>query len=177
MFDAETDKATPETTGEGFTSGSTYSVAGMTLYLACRSYAKRGTLEEFQRIADRVIREFWNDDGEYQDTNDGEACREALKRLHDIPPSPKAGGGGHERRAKSEVAQGQMTLAVPARPHSRTTRDIQSILAVEPTIAKGLLEMRKTHDGRVWGSVCWHELDGMDRDGTIARLDTSRVAI
>lgn len=209
MFDAQQDDKPDTTSSEGSTS-SGYSVAGMTLYLACRSYAKRGTREEFERITQRVIREYWNEEVTYDDAeakpavsdkdhkytasasspvtkhqfrstdagltnDDGEAAcclPDQGQKEHALPSSPQASGGGQKSRAQGSDAQGQSRPASPARPPIKPNpaRGLTSIASIQPVIEKGLLEMRKTHDGRVWGSVGWHELDGMDHDGVIARL-------
>lgn len=79
---------------------------------------------------------------------------------------PDRGGEGHAPDARKHP----LSLAQPVREPSRTERGISSIKLVQSTIQKGLLELRKTADGKAWGSVCWHELEGMDRDGSIARL-------
>jgi hypothetical protein len=78
---------------------------------------------------------------------------------------------GHIRGANL----GHLPAAQPVREPSRTERGLSSIKLVQSTIQKGLLELRKTSDGRSWGAVGWHELDGMDRDGAIARLIKSGV--
>jgi hypothetical protein len=114
---------------------------------------------------------------------------------HALASSSNPSGDGQKRRAQdghSEPAlsagaqlrggEGRLGVASNSRPlgalpvrDASTKRGLVSIKSVQPTIKQGLLEMKKTADGRAWGSVGWHELDGMDRDGAIARLVKQQV--
>jgi hypothetical protein len=89
-----------------------------------------------------------------------------------IPAGPQLRGGEGRLRAADKI--GQRAHVLPVRD-ANTKRGLTSIKAVQPTIKQGLLELKKTTDGRAWGSVGWHELDGMDRDGAIARLVKQQV--
>jgi hypothetical protein len=91
-----------------------------------------------------------------------------------LSPSRRVPGRGGEGQT-SFVTSDHSSRALPVREPSRTERGLSSIKLVQSTIQKGLLELRKTADGRAWGSIGWHELDGMDRDGAIARLIKSGV--
>lgn len=73
------------------------------------------------------------------------------------------------REGRPPYASGHTSNALPVRD-ADTKRGLKSISAIQSTIKQGLIELKKTTDGRPWGSVGWHELDGMDRDGAIARL-------
>lgn len=87
-----------------------------------------------------------------------------------------AGHSGEAVRPQS-TPSGQLTSASPQPYHqSRTRRGITAITSSQESIKKGYLILMKTSDGRAWGSVGWHELDGMDRDGSVARLIKSKVA-
>lgn len=86
------------------------------------------------------------------------------------PSSSNRGREGQLSGARS----GQLIPALPVRD-ADTKRGLKSISAIQSTIKQGLIELKKTTDGRPWGSVGWHELDGMDRDGAIARLVKQNV--
>ena len=62
-----------------------------------------------------------------------------------------------------------ISRATQSLPPARTARGLAAILSTQKTIKDGLIFIAKTSDGRPWGSVCYHELAGMKRDGTIAR--------
>lgn len=82
-----------------------------------------------------------------------------------------------EANRTQPMPSGRLQSASPLPyPHSRTRRDLTVIGKTQDSIKKGYLILMKTSDGRAWGSVGWHELDGMDRDGSIARLIKSKVA-
>lgn len=68
-----------------------------------------------------------------------------------------------------------VTPAAPP-PSLRPKRDFAAIMSAQPTIARGYLDSRITSDGRKWGDVGWHELDGMTRDGAVARALKDHVA-
>lgn len=98
--------------------------------------------------------------------------------------------------ASSSVPSGQGTIASPASPvrdgtgqhrvdlHTANARPVtkpnparQGVSAsIQSTIAKGLMQRTKTSDGRPWAVVGYHELDGMDRDGVVARLIKRSIA-
>lgn len=59
--------------------------------------------------------------------------------------------------------------AINPMPPARTTRGLAAIMSTQKTIKDGFIFIAKTSDGRPWGAVCYHELAGMKRDGTIAR--------
>ena len=76
------------------------------------------------------------------------------------------------------IASGAIGLephATPVRDPANTKRTYTVMKLVEGTIQKGLLDRHKTADGRLWGNVGFHELDGMDRDGVLAREIKRRV--
>lgn len=44
-------------------------------------------------------------------------------------------------------------------------------------VAKTVLDKIKTHDGRVWGDIGAHELDGMHRDGVMAQAIKNKIGV
>lgn len=90
------------------------------------------------------------------------------------PSSSNREGEGH----RGGVSAGHHGVALPVREPARpsnTTRGLASITAAQDAIKRGYLIIMKTSDGRPWGKVGWHELDGMGRDGTIAKLIKAKV--
>lgn len=89
------------------------------------------------------------------------------------PPSSNRDVEGHMTSANHS----QIRLATPvARPSPvRSARGLAAIASTQITMKRGYLLIHKTSDGRSWGNVGWHELDGMKRDGAIARLLKERV--
>lgn len=81
--------------------------------------------------------------------------------------SPPRDGAGHSSVVNHRP--GARPVREPYLP-GRSTRGLASIVATQRTMRSGLLFLTKTSDGRAWGDVGWHELDGMDRDGAIARI-------
>lgn len=91
-------------------------------------------------------------------------------------------GGQHARDTRHELASASPTPRDDASQssfdtHSRTARaarepsaaDLAAAAHVGRAAALTVLDTRKTSTGQPWGDVGAHELDGMDRDGTIAR--------
>jgi len=68
----------------------------------------------------------------------------------------------------SEAGRPLPVLKEPS-PAQRTATRVVSISASK-TALKTALDTHKTSDGRAWGDVGVHELDGMERDGTMAKL-------
>lgn len=50
-------------------------------------------------------------------------------------------------------------------------------LAIKTKLAQSVLDRAKTSDGRAWGDVGAHELDGMDRDGALARAIKVHIGV
>jgi hypothetical protein len=96
-------------------------------------------------------------------------------RLVPLSPSSNRGGEGHHVRAKTS---GQELPALPVREPvvPNKPRGLTAIASTTSTIQRGLLQLTRTSDGRAWAAIGWHELDGMGRDGAIARLVKARVA-
>jgi hypothetical protein len=63
--------------------------------------------------------------------------------------------------------------ARPVREPSASDRAAASRVAAQ--IAVTIFDRAKTADGRPWGNVGAHELDGMDRDGALARAVKARL--
>jgi hypothetical protein len=94
---------------------------------------------------------------------------------NDLAPSRRVPDRGGEGQGLGASLVGQGRTALPAATSSRTERGLSSIALVQHTIQKGLLQLRKTADGRAWASIKWHELYGMRGDGGIADLILKRA--
>lgn len=84
------------------------------------------------------------------------------------PPSFNRGGGGQTIYASSR----QVTDAIPAREPKPQRAAIDfgaASVAIKTKLAQSALDRVHTSDGRPWGDVGAHELDGMGRDGALAQ--------
>lgn len=61
------------------------------------------------------------------------------------------------------------------REPSKTSLD--AVSRIKSIVAQTVLDRTKTSDGRAWGDVGAHELDGMERDGKLAKLIQSRIGV
>lgn len=79
---------------------------------------------------------------------------------------PSDGAGHHNRGSLGQAAR-------PVREPS--AQDRAAGARVAQAIAITVFDRVKTSDGRPWGNVGAHELDGMDRDGTVARIVKAKL--
>ena len=81
-------------------------------------------------------------------------------------PSPPNGApeGQCERVSPIPAAQARQPIHKP-----RSAADIKASIEIERSSAKTILATMLTSDGMPWGEVGFHELDGMQRDGSIAQ--------
>jgi hypothetical protein len=105
----------------------------------------------------------------------GATANELIALIKEIA-AERSGAGYGVSRDHSIVAPGGepeaiavLPKAAERMPPARTARGLSAILSTQKTIKDGFIFIAKTSDGRPWGSVCYHELAGMRRDGTIAR--------
>lgn len=85
--------------------------------------------------------------------------------------SPKVDGSGQNVNAQSRLKSN----AAPVRPPLNLTGDIA--LNAKTTLALSVFDRIKTSDGRAWGDVGAHELDGMARDGAMAKALKDRLGV
>jgi hypothetical protein len=90
-------------------------------------------------------------------------------------PSPRVPDHSERGHAFGADNSGRSLTATSRCEPSRTERGLSSIKLVQTTIQKGLLQLRKTSDGRSWASIRWHELYGMRGDGGIADIILKRA--
>lgn len=79
-------------------------------------------------------------------------------------------GGVTQPEPEHQLPRGR-SAAMPG----NARRGLSVITSVQSTVRQGLLHQTKTSDGRAWAAVGYHELDGMDRDGAVARLIKRRI--
>lgn len=94
-----------------------------------------------------------------------------------LPSSPSRGGEGQKHGAK----EGQLAGALPVREPKPIRAPVnlggQHSIALKTDLANTVLDRVKTSDGRAWGDVGAHELDGMDRDGALARAVKAHLGV
>lgn len=87
---------------------------------------------------------------------------------HSRCASPSPPNGAPEGRGLLDA----QTFGAPARQpihKPRSAADIKASIEIERSSAKTILATMLTSDGMPWGEVGFHELDGMQRDGSIAQ--------
>jgi hypothetical protein len=92
----------------------------------------------------------------------------AVKGLGSLasPSSSNRGGDGLVRHAN------HLDIAGPVREPKPQRAAIDfgaASVAIKTKLAQSVLDRAKTSDGRSWGDVGAHELDGMSRDGALAK--------
>jgi hypothetical protein len=102
-----------------------------------------------------------------QPVGGGEAIIGVPKGQRETAASPSSSRGEGDHRGGAPERQ-----ALPVSPvrESTTKRGLASIISIQASLKGGLLQITKRSDGILWAKTGWHELDGLDRDGTIARL-------
>lgn len=73
------------------------------------------------------------------------------------------------------VGDAQVGVARPVREPSEGQRS--AMVAVAKAAAVTILDRVKTSDGRPWGNVGAHELDGMARDGALAKAIVGKLGV
>lgn len=89
------------------------------------------------------------------------------------PASPFRDGAGQQGCAST----GQQSGAGPVAIREPSPAFRRAAAGVAKAVAITVLDLTKTSDGRAWGDVGAHELDGMARDGAIARAVRARLGI
>jgi hypothetical protein len=136
--------------------------------MAMLEFKKRGGGYDRARIIlDRVY-------GRGEKNDDAGSVEEVPDKGHavyDPASSPKASGFDQSDRAQP----GQMSVVKPVRPPIDLTGPIA--LGMKNVLAKSVFDRVKTSDGRSWGDVGAHELDGMSRDGVMAKAIKSHIGV
>lgn len=87
---------------------------------------------------------------------------------HSSSASPSPSNGAPDGQTNDNAQR----IAAPARQpiqKPRSAADIKAAIEIERSSAKTILATMLTSDGIPWGDVGFHELDGMQRDGSIAQ--------
>lgn len=102
---------------------------------------------------------------------DGEALSTVLngQSPNASPSSPNCGREGW----LADAVNGHSPDAAPVRKQNQP-RKLAALAASQEVVKRGYLILMKTSDGRPWGKVGYHELDGMVRDGDVARRVKAR---
>ena len=136
------------------------------LYMAMLEFKKKGGgYDRARMILDRAYgRGLTNDDAE-----NSAPLSERTASSISIASSPQASGMGHSVHAHPRHSR----PAVPARTPLNLTGDVA--LGVRNVLAQSVFDRVKTNDGRAWGDVGAHELDGMSRDGAFAMALKNKI--
>jgi hypothetical protein len=105
--------------------------------------------------------------------NDDEGTEEALPqgRTGNVPSSSSNADGGTSNRVSKDH-----TFRVPPSAPRLNLYGATSLIA-KNAAAQSIFDKIKTSDGRAWGDVGAHELDGMERDGTFARAIKKHIGV
>lgn len=101
---------------------------------------------------------------------EGEEAIDTLPQGH-LPnasaPSFSSGRDGHQMRAHERLPPAAIPVREPKQ--QRTPIDFGAAsVAIKTKLAQSVMDRLHTSDGRAWGDVGAHELDGMSRDGALA---------
>ena len=86
--------------------------------------------------------------------------------------------GGEGRIADAQESHSRCALPVREPKPQRAAIDFgEAAHAIKTRLAQTVLDRVKTSDGRAWGDVGAHELDGMWRDGALARAIRDHIGV
>lgn len=80
------------------------------------------------------------------------------------------------RNGQGPCALRGQSIPVPS-VREPSAADVAAMRKVGAVSALSILDRVRTSDGRAWGSVGAHELDGMERDGAIAGLIKAKLGV
>lgn len=130
--------------------------------LVCQNFIRQGgTLEEWVEVFKQSA--------------------EQMRRRGHLTPAdvgqPRGANPSRQIASAGRLDDGEkprMTLPAAREP---SPTSIAAVAKIKNAVAITVLDRAKTSDGRPWGDVGAHELDGMDRDGKLARAIKSRLGV
>lgn len=132
---------------------------------ALEFFRKGGGRARAHEIIDRAYARLNpNDDARTSGT-----LRESASLALSSASSPQANGSDLSASAQSRRGY----LVPPVRPNLYGTAS----LAAKNTLAQSVFDRARTADGRAWGDVGAHELNGMERDGALAKAIKSKLGV
>lgn len=143
MFDADNGSKDHENQfSEAFTTSTGFTQIGMTLFLAIKSYHRKGgTIDEFRRIVERAVTESdWPND------------------LVNVNPSTKTSGGADTALSKDQSVSATSVRPTPKEPSKGY---LTAAAAGGKEVAVELLDTFKVRDGRAIGAVRFGELESL----------------
>lgn len=113
-----------------------------------------------------------------QPVEDGEANKTVSNGQKKGAPSSSSNRGGEGLCAVAKSGQSGCAFPVREPKPQRAPIDFGAASVVIKTkLAQSVLDRVKTSDGRAWGDVGAHELDGMERDGALAQAVKSHIGV